>query len=241
MRPLNIAVAEGHGAARESLRQLLAGLGHQVVTAEDGRRLAELCRACAPDVVLLGGTLPDRGGVAAAAEVAGSAPVPVILVADRAEEELPAGPETDYVLGHLVRPLRPADVQAALGLALLRFAKFQALRREVAALRQEAADLRQALEDRKVVERAKGAVMRRLGVGEGVAFLRLRQLSSKRGRKLVEVARLVIQAEEVFGELGALGERGPDACHAADATVRGPPSCGRGLAGNASRWRPTGE
>jgi response regulator NasT len=194
MRALNVAVAEGTPEGRESLRQLLAGLGHQVVAAGGGRQLAELCRASPPDLVIADARLPDGGGIAAAGLLAAEHPVPVILVADRAEE-LPAGPETDYVLGHLVRPLRPADVQAALGLALLRFAKLQALR--------------QALEDCKLVERAKGAVMRRLGLGEEEAFLRLRKLSNSRSRKLVEVARAVVEAEEVFRELADCGRGRP--------------------------------
>ena len=48
--------------------------------------------------------------------------------------------------------------------------------------------MRQALEDRKVVERAKGAVMRRLGLGEDEAFRRLRKLANDQNRKVVEVA-----------------------------------------------------
>ena len=66
---------------------------------------------------------------------------------------------------------------------------------------EEAAGLRQALEDRKVIERAKGAIMRRLGVPEAEAFDRLLRQASDRNRKLVEVAQEILTAEEIFQAL----------------------------------------
>ena len=82
----------------------------------------------------------------------------------------------------------------AVPLALARFRQFQAARRE-------ADSLRQALEDRKVIERAKGIVMKRLGVDEGEAFRRLRKLASDHNRKLVEVARVILAADDTFQAL----------------------------------------
>jgi response regulator NasT len=69
------------------------------------------------------------------------------------------------------------------------------------AAEQEAAGLRLALEERKLIERAKGAVMRRLRVDETDAFRRLRRLSSDRNWKVIEIARQVLKAEEVFEAL----------------------------------------
>jgi response regulator NasT len=97
-------------------------------------------------------------------------------------------------MAYLAKPVKPVDLQAAIRLALLRFGHFQALAKE-------AADLKQALEDRKVIERAKGAVMKRVGVDEEEAFRRLRKLASDSNRKLADVAQRVTSAEEVFREL----------------------------------------
>ena len=68
-----------------------------------------------------------------------------------------------------------------------RFEQFQALRRE-------AADLRQALEDRKVIERAKGLLMKEAGLDEAGAFRRLQMLARDSNRKVVEVSRMVLRA-----------------------------------------------
>ena len=77
---------------------------------------------------------------------------------------------------------------------MMRFDHFQALRKETA-------DLRQALEDRKLIERAKGIVVRRLAVEENEAFRRLRKLASNKNLKLVEVARQILASDELFSLL----------------------------------------
>ena len=79
---------------------------------------------------------------------------------------------------------------------------------EVRSLRRQVAELQQALEDRKVIERAKGAAMKRLGVDERAAYRRLRQLASREQRKMVEVARSVLDAEAVFLTLEQAGLTG---------------------------------
>ena len=65
----------------------------------------------------------------------------------------------------------------------------------IVALQKEAADLRQALEDRKLVERAKGILMRLTGLGEEEAFRRLQKLASDKNRKLIDIARLIVDLE----------------------------------------------
>jgi response regulator NasT len=76
-----------------------------------------------------------------------------------------------------------------IALAMRRFEQFEALR-------QESADLRQALEDRKVIERAKGILMKRAGLDEQEAFRRLQKTASEKSRKLVEIAQMILIAEE---------------------------------------------
>jgi two-component system, response regulator PdtaR len=66
-------------------------------------------------------------------------------------------------------------------------------------LRREAADLKQALEDRKVIERAKGLLMTKAHLDEPAAFRRLQKLASDKNRKLVEIARMLLTAEEAYG------------------------------------------
>jgi response regulator NasT len=194
-RPLRIAVADDEADTRQFFQELLTRLGHNVVgVAETGRQLVDQTRSAHPDLVITDVRMPDMDGVRAAEEVNREGSVPVILVTGHHEDDLLARGTADYIMAYLSKPAKPVDLQAAINLAMLRFRQFEALR-------QESASLRQALEDRKTVERAKGAVMKRLRLDEPEAFRRLRKLASDQNRKVIEVAHAVLQADEVFQAL----------------------------------------
>jgi response regulator NasT len=190
-RSLRIAVADDECVMREYLQGLLTRLGHRVEAAEDGRQLVELCRAAAPDLIITGIKMPDLDGLVAAGEVNKEREVPVILVSAHHDAELRARARQGTVMAYLVKPVKQADLESAIDLAMTRFEQFQAVR-------QEAATLRQALEDRKVLERAKGVVEKRMDVDEQEAFRRMKRLASTENRKLSEVAQKVLAAEDVF-------------------------------------------
>jgi response regulator NasT len=194
-QPLRIAVADDERDTRQVLQELLPPLGHAVVAvAESGRQLLEQSRSLHPDLIITDIKMPDGDGIEIAAAVKREGPVPVILITGHHDAELLAQAGADYIMAYLTKPAKPADLQAAIKLAMLRFAHFQALGAE-------AATLRQALADRKVVERAKGIVMNRLQVDEPEAFRRLKKLASVQNRKVVEVAQAVLKAEEAFEAL----------------------------------------
>ncbi len=191
-RHLRIAVADDEPDMRLFFRELLPHLGHEVVAeAATGRELVERCRGTRPDLVITDIKMPDMDGIEAAAEANRDGRVPVILITAHHDAENLARMAPDYVMAYLAKPVKPVDLGAAVRLAMLRFEQFQALSRE-------SADLRQALEDRKLIERAKGAVMRRLRVDEAEAYRRLRRCASDNNRKLAEVARSILASEEVF-------------------------------------------
>jgi len=194
-RPLRIAVADDEREMRAFFQEVLSHLGHQVVAAADtGRQLVEQCRTTHPDVVITDIKMPDLDGVEAAAALNRERLVPVILVTAHPGADFLARAAEGHVMAYLTKPIKPADLQAAIALAILRFEEFQRLS-------QDAASLRQALEDRKTVERAKGIVMKRLRLEEPQAYRRLLRLASDQNRKLVEVAGTVVAADEVFQAL----------------------------------------
>jgi response regulator NasT len=95
----------------------------------------------------------------------------------------------------LIKPIKHSDLEPAIGIAMRRFEQFQDLRKE-------ASDLRRALEDRKVIEKAKGLLMKKAGLDEHDAFRRLQKLASDRNRKLIEIAQMLLTAEEAFQNPG---------------------------------------
>src|SRR5262249_15632633 len=170
------------------------GGGGAPAAASPGRELVEACRASLPDLIVTDVKLPDLDGIAAAAAVNASGPVPVVLISAHHGDELLSRLGDLPVLGYLIKPISEANLKAAVAVAMTRFRHFQALR-------QEAQDLKQALEDRKVIERAKGALMRRLRVDEEEAFRRLRQGAGRKNLKLVEIRRQANAAESVFSDM----------------------------------------
>jgi response regulator NasT len=189
---LRIAVADDEPDMREYFGKILPRLGHRVVAlAATGQELVEQCRKAQPDIVITDIKMPDKDGIDAAVEIYKERPVPVILVSAYHDPELIHRAEADHILGYLVKPIKQADLEPVIALALRRFEQFEELRKE-------AADLRQALEDRKVIERAKGILMKRVKLDEQDAFRRLQKTASERNLKLIEVARMIVTAEETF-------------------------------------------
>jgi response regulator NasT len=192
-RALRIAVADDEPDMQDYFRTILPRLGHEVVAvAATGRELVELCRDTAPDLVITDIKMPDMDGIEAAAQIYKQAAVPVILVSAHHDPDTVRRAEAEHVMAYLVKPIKQADLEPAIAIALRRFEQFRALHKE-------AADLRQALEDRKAIEKAKGILMRKAGLDEHDAFRRLQRLASDKNKKLVEIARIILTAEEAYG------------------------------------------
>jgi response regulator NasT len=191
-RSLRVAVADDEPDMRDYFQRVLPILGHEVVgVAGTGRQLLEQCQAAHPDLIITDIRMPDMDGIEAAELASRDHPVPVILVSAYHDDELATRAEHGHVLAYLVKPIKQADLEPAIGIAMRRFEQLQSLQ-------QEAQDLRQALEDRKLIERAKGILMKRGGLDEAEAFRRLQRLASDKNRKLVEVAQMILTAEEAF-------------------------------------------
>ena len=92
-------------------------------------------------------------------------------------------------MAYLLKPLRPAELAPALDLAVARFGEVKSLRAR--------------LDERKVIERAKGALMRRYGLSEEDAFQRLRRAAMDSRRSMAEIARALLVSESVAGDVPA--------------------------------------
>jgi response regulator NasT len=191
-RSLKIVVADDELDMRDYFQQILPLLGHQVIgVARTGRELLDLCAATHPDLVITDIKMPEMDGIDAATDLYRRAPVPVILVSAYHDPEFVRRAEADHILAYLVKPIKQADLEPAIAIAMRRFEQFQALRKETS-------DLKQALEDRKVIEKAKGIMMKKAGLDEHDAFRRLQKLASDKNRKLIEIAQMILTAEEAL-------------------------------------------
>jgi response regulator NasT len=192
-RSLRIAVADDESDMQEYYRTILPVLGHVVVAlAETGRELVEKCRDQHPDLVITDIKMPDMDGIDAAVQIYRDGPIPVILVSAYHDADFIRRAEANHILSYLVKPIKQANLEPAIAIVIRRFEQFQVLR-------QEAADLKQALEDRKLIERAKGIMMKKAALDEAEAFRRLQKLASDKNRRMIEIARIILTAEEAYG------------------------------------------
>jgi response regulator NasT len=192
---LRIAIADDEQDVCEYMQDVLPRLGHELVAvAATGRELVEKVAQTKPDLVITDIKMPDMDGIDASIQANSKHQVPVILLSAHHDAELLMRSGADHIMAYLVKPVKVADLETAIMMARLRFSQFLA----VAA---EAANLRQALDDRKVIERAKGFVIKRLRVDEEEAFRRLRKFANDQNRKMVESAQMIVQAEGVFRQL----------------------------------------
>jgi response regulator NasT len=93
----------------------------------------------------------------------------------------------DHVMAYLLEPVRGGELQAAILLAVARH-------EQLAQLSEQVDDLKQALADRKVIEKAKGALMAAEGLGEPEAFALLRRRAQNKRRRIVDEAQDVLRS-----------------------------------------------
>lgn len=191
-RSLRIAVAEDEPLMQKYLEETLTLLGYHVVClAGTGRELIERCKAVRPDLIITDIRLPELDGLSAVSTIYADEPIPIIVVSAFHEPDLLEKAERNHVLAYLVKPIKQADLEPAIAIAMSRFQEFRSMR-------QETDNLRQALEDRKIIERAKGLLMKRAGIDEPEAFRRLQKMARDRNQKLVEIAHIIVTAEEAY-------------------------------------------
>lgn len=189
---LRILIADDEAVRVMTLRAQLRSLGFEVVaeagTGEDAVRLAG---EHLPDLAILDIRMPDMDGIAAAEKIAQRYPIPIVLLTAYSEVDLVERASGAGVFAYLVKPVTEQELLPAILLARARFAEFRVMGSEVR-------DLREALEARKTIERAKGILMKRLGLSEAEAFRRMQVQSQKESRKLVEIAREIVTAQGVM-------------------------------------------
>lgn len=181
-----VAIVDDHEPSRADVRAAVAAAGGEVTgEATRGLDAPTIVSRARPDVVVLAVGLPDGDGVTAATAI--SAEVPVVLFTSHTHDELVARAQSAGIMAYLLKPLRGAELAPTLDLVVARFA--------------ETRRLRQTLEERKVVERAKGRLMDRLDLSEEEAFRRLRRAAMNSRRPMVEIARAVLVSESVAEDL----------------------------------------
>ena len=192
MDALRILIADDESLRVMSLKGQLESLGHKVVAeASNGKEAVHLAEELRPDLAILDIKMPEMDGIEAAQKITAERAIPIILLTAYSERELAERAAIANVSAYLMKPISEQDLLPAIALAMSRFKEFQSLHQEVD-------DLRDALETRKLVERAKGILMRRLNLTEEEAFRRMQRRSQNENKRLGEIAQAIITADAML-------------------------------------------
>ncbi len=186
---LRVMIAEDDTAVATALAQQVESLGHRVVAeAADGREAVRLAVEVRPQAIIMDIDMPDMDGIEAAREIARQAPLPVIFLSGFFDQDLLNGVVGAGGMAYLLKPATVGQLEAALSLAAQRFGEMRDLQAQVE-------QLNEALEARKLVARAKGALMERHGWGEQEAHRHLQKEASRLNMKLADLARAILAVE----------------------------------------------
>jgi two-component system, response regulator PdtaR len=190
---MRVLVAEDDPLIAIALAERLRLLGHEPIgPARDGRQAVELARTSLPDLYLFDVEMPALDGLEAAAQLARDGlRRPVVVVTGVDDPSLVERSIASGVSAYLTKPVDSRELAAAIELAAARHAEFQALETEVDRAQQ-------ALEDRKIVERAKGLLMSALDLSEHDAFRRLQLAARERNLRLADVARRIVEQQSLL-------------------------------------------
>ena len=186
---MRILIADDESLIRMGLRRILEEAGHQVVAAApDGRTAVRMAHDLEPELAILDIKMPGFDGMEAARRIVTERPIPVILLTAYGQRDLVEQATRAPVMAYLVKPVNEAELLATIEIAATRFAERQKMA-------QETADLREGLDNRKIVERAKGLLMARHGVSEEDAHRRIQAQARRERRSMREVAQEILDRE----------------------------------------------
>lgn len=189
--PLKVVVVEDDATVRLFLKDTLEKLGHHVVgEAATGTDMVRTVLELEPDVVVFDIHLPRLNGLDALRQIYQERVVAAVAITADRDQELVRRALEEHVLAYLVKPVEAHQLGPALMIAR---AQFNDLRE----LSEENASLRQALQNRKIIERAKGVLMKRYRWTEAEAFRRLQRGAMNRRTTMVELAQNVLNGIEV--------------------------------------------
>jgi response regulator NasT len=191
---LKVLLVDNTPGRSSSLKQALSGMEQVEVTCtlecalELFRRVAEH----KPDIVLIDTESPSRDVLEQLAAVSTSAPRPVVMFTGDSQDATIRAALRAGVSAYIVDGLAPARLDPIMRVAIERFEADQRLRAELE-------DTKSRLEERKLVERAKGILMKQRGMGEDAAFAALRTHAMERGLRLGDAAKQVIDIAALLG------------------------------------------
>lgn len=186
---LKIIIIEDEPLIAAGLAAIVQELHHETTAIfSSGVEALQQIDALEADLILVDINLPQIDGIAVMKEIHKRRPIPCIFITGYSEVELIQRAQSVFTFGYLIKPVDANDLRAAISIAISRSHDFKNLYKNM----QKA---QKALDERKVIERAKGILMDLLGMSEAQAMKYLQNKSRNSNKKLVTIAEEIIRIE----------------------------------------------
>ena len=199
VEPYNALIVEDDTLVGMGLRTYLEELEFNVIgQASNAEQAIQLMREKKPNLVLMDIRLDDTDGIELAAQMLAECRCAIVIVSAYSDAELIARAVAAGVFGYLIKPVSKDALAAQVRVAIQRW-------QEQEQLIKDKHELTQTLETRKLVDRAKGILMKRLNLDEPAAHRWLQVESQKRRISMANIAAKLIESEKLLGGGGGPG------------------------------------
>ena len=189
-KKIRILVAEDETIIRLDLVEMLTEAGYEVVAqAENGAVAVDLAKLHKPDLAILDVKMPEMDGISAAEQIITLAPV--LMLTAFSQRDLVERARDAGVMAYVVKPFSISDLVPAIEIAISRHTQMKSLETEVA-------DLYERLETRKLIDRAKGILMKAMNLSEPESFAWIQKTAMDRRISMKQVAQAVISPESAL-------------------------------------------
>ena len=191
---LSILIAEDESMILLGFKLFLTELGHQVVgEAYDGEMAVKLAKELEPDLLIMDVKMPRLDGIQALEQINEGREriLPCVFVTAHSDNALIERAKKSGAFSYLIKPVSIESLKAALEIAMQRYDDYALLQKELN-------EAKQSLENRKIIERAKGYLMDNFHMKEKQAMEYMQKKSRDTNKKLVVVAKSILLMDEAL-------------------------------------------
>ncbi len=183
----SIIIVDDDPIIRMDIREMLEEEGYYVVgVANNGQEAIDLVSRFKPDLVIMDVKMPVLNGIKASNVIRNMTDASVLLLTAYSQRELVKDASMAGVAAYLVKPVSEEDLIPAVEIALSQKKKIDSLKNDLL-------NLQQSMEDRKLVEKAKGSVMKAFGLDEEEAYQKIRSISMSKQMPLPQLASVILK------------------------------------------------
>ena len=184
-----VLICDDEPVIRMSLKNMLMEVGfEEIMECGDGEAAVATALSRFPDIAILDISMPKMDGITATREIRKKLKIPIIFLTAAFDPETVQKAKEAGVAAFLTKPLRKQDLWPAIEMA---FAHAE----EMEMLKEQVEELKETIENRKLVEKAKGVLMRSQGLSEPEAFRRMQKLAMDKRKSMRQIAEAILMTE----------------------------------------------